>query len=79
MPHSQVLCPRPQSEDRKAARQCRTNGFSRSRHTMKKAKKLGCSVPSATVIPTAVRKVLTSAQTLEGDSEPKNPRIDFLR
>lgn len=44
---------------------------------MKEAKKLGCSAPSATVIPTAVRKVLTSAQTLEGANEPKNPRIRF--
>lgn len=69
----------PQSEDRKAARQCRTTGCSRSLHTIKEAKKLGCSVPYATVIPTAVRKVLTSAQTLEWANEPKNPRIDFLR
>lgn len=79
MPHSQVLCPRPPSEDRKAARQYRTTGFSRSRHTMKKAKKLGCSVPSATVIPTALRKSVNFSQTLEGANEPKNPRIDFLR
>lgn len=68
----------PQSEDRKAARQCRTTGCSRSLHTIKEAKKLGCSV-YATVIPTAVRKVLTSAQTLEWANEPKNPRIGFLR
>lgn len=67
MLHSQVLCPRPPSEDRKADRQYRTTGFSRSHHTMKRAKKLGCSVPSATVIPTAVRQsVIFSSDSRRG-------------
>lgn len=74
----------PESEGRKAGRQCKTSGLSGALHTLDKGKKLGVLCPATGIHPhcclEGVKRQLRSesTQALEGADEPLGSQDIFF-